>query len=213
MGDILHALPAVTALRRALPGAHIGWAVEPHWSPLLAPQLVDHIHPVPTRAWKQRPFTLQTIRELRSLRRDLRAAHYDIAVDLQGSIRSALIARLSAAPRILGPAAPREALAAHLYRERISTPAISVIQQAAQLLSAAFAMPLTPQTAILPTDPVAEAWADSLALPPASPSSSPALAGQPSSGLTFPPSPVPSPPPANPPSPTPPPTPSPSSPP
>ena len=35
MGDVLHGLPAVTALRRALPECFVGWAIEPRWSALL----------------------------------------------------------------------------------------------------------------------------------------------------------------------------------
>ena len=63
MGDILHALPAVTALRQAHPDWVIDWVVEPRWRALLAAQgsagrgpaqpLVDRLHFAPTKAWRQ----------------------------------------------------------------------------------------------------------------------------------------------------------------
>ena len=83
MGDILHGMPAVAALRNALPGCEIGWAIEPHWSPLLqsasatahasSMPLVNRIHTVPTREWKGRPFSFATLRQVASLGRELRA--------------------------------------------------------------------------------------------------------------------------------------------
>ena len=166
MGDILHALPAVTALRAAMPHASIGWAVEPHWAPLLSPTLIDEMHLVPTRVWKQRPFSLATARSVLALRRELRARQYDLAVDLQGSIRSALIARLAAPLRLVGPAAARELVAARLYGERVSTRTASVITQAGELLAAAIGQPLVPLPVSLPENSAAEAWADALSLPP-----------------------------------------------
>ena len=144
MGDILHALPAVAALRAAFPGAHIGWAVEPRWRPLLSPTLISQIHEVPTRDWKARPLSLRTLRQILTLRRDFRAARYDLAVDLQGSLRSAFLARLSGAPRVVGSAAPRETPARTFYTHRIALHQPSVIAQAAELLSAATRIPLTP---------------------------------------------------------------------
>jgi len=77
MGDVLHALPAATALRELHPDWHIGWAIEPHWSPLLRARagtqaVVDRIHLVPARLWKQHPFSLETLRSILQLRRELR---------------------------------------------------------------------------------------------------------------------------------------------
>ncbi len=144
MGDILHALPAVTALRAALPDAHLGWAVEPRWRALLSPALVDQIHEIPTRDWKERPLSLRTLRQILALRRDFRAARYEIAIDLQGSLRSAFLARLSGAPQVFGPAAPRETPARTFYTRRVALHQPSVIQQAAELLNAATGLTLTP---------------------------------------------------------------------
>ena len=109
MGDVLHALPAVAALRALHPDCHIDWAVEPRWLPLLqadsgvsgpsergpAMPLVDRVYFASTRAWKQRPLSRTTMRDISSLRRELLAERFDLCVDMQGSIRSAVIGRMS----------------------------------------------------------------------------------------------------------------------
>lgn len=150
MGDIVHALPAVTALRRALPEARIGWAVEPRWRALLSSGLVDTIHEIPTRDWHARPFSFRTLKQILQLRAGFRMQEYDLAVDLQGSLRSAFLARLSGAPRVFGPAAPRESPARTFYTHRVALHQPSVIAQAAELLSKATGLPLVPVPPMLP---------------------------------------------------------------
>lgn len=125
MGDVLHGMPAVAALRAALPEAYIGWAIEPRWSPLLYAQseraawqanlpLVDCVHLAETKIWSQRPFSIRTARSVKALRHSLRVERYDIAIDLQGSIRSAVIAHMSGASHRTGSATPCEGLALSL---------------------------------------------------------------------------------------------------
>jgi heptosyltransferase-1 len=172
MGDILHALPAVTALRVAHPAWRIGWAVDPNWIPLLSAApgsdaahtplqpLVDTLHCVPAKRWSRKPFASQTWREVSAIRRELAAAHYDVAIDLQGAIRSAVVARWSRAERVLGEAAPREALAKWLYREPIPAPAAHVVERAIQVAAAITGENLKPTHPMLPTDVAAEAWAE-----------------------------------------------------
>src|SRR5208283_1621347 len=131
MGDILHALPAVTALRQLHPDWVIDWVVEPRWRALLAAEsstgrqaaqnstqpLVDRLHFAATRQWRKAPFSRQTINEFNALRSALRAGEYDAVIDLQGAIRSALIARLAGCPRLIGEANPRELPARWLFSE------------------------------------------------------------------------------------------------
>ena len=177
MGDILHALPAITALRRAHPAWKIDWAVEPRWLPLLTAEqenaalgadrnparpIVDQIHLVPTKAWGRRPFRSETFREIRTLRAELRAAEYDAVLDLQGSIRSAGVGWLSGCRRVIGEARPREAPAKWLFTEKIATAGQHVIEQDIELACAVAGDLLTPTAPTLPMDVEAEEWCDQL---------------------------------------------------
>jgi len=187
MGDILHALPAVTALRLAHPDWQIGWVVEPRWQPLLragnrdqgseikeehdsalpirdaAMPIVDRLHFAPSRDWKRHPFSANTRRAIGALRRELRASGYSAVLDLQGAIRSAVIARMSGCPRRIGEAAPREWPAQWLFTERVVTHGAHVIEQDLELASAVAGDALAAVEAqltapLLPIDPEAEAW-------------------------------------------------------
>jgi heptosyltransferase-1 len=177
MGDILHALPAVTALRKAHPAWRIDWAVEPRWRPLLtsepenSPQdagrsdtrpLVDRIYEVPTKKWGKTPFSRETLSEIRALRADLRASEYDAVLDLQGSIRSAVVARLSGCRRIVGEAKPRETPAKWLFTERVETAGKHVIEQDIELAGALAGDLLAAAAPTLPVDAEAEEWCNQL---------------------------------------------------
>src|SRR5690242_10403668 len=84
MGDIIHTLPAVAALKQNYPGAHLAWLVEPKWLPLLEGNpYIDRIIPLRRSSL---PGLLET-------RRELRGGGFDLAVDFQGLIKSALSAR------------------------------------------------------------------------------------------------------------------------
>jgi heptosyltransferase-1 len=106
LGDIIHTIPAYAALRRANPKARIRWVVEPKGKEILdfVPGL-DEIIVRGERGWRKR------------LRRE-----GQIAIDFQGLLKSAVIARLSGAKRRLGFDRPnlREKTAALFYTERLS---------------------------------------------------------------------------------------------
>lgn len=175
MGDILHSLPAITALRRAHPTWHIGWAVEPQWVSLFraanaAPgsdgmPLVDALHIVPAKRWAKAPFSLQTLRELRAIRRELRAAKYDIALDLQGAVRSALVARAANPQKLIGEAEPREPLARLFFSLCVATHGVHVIEQSIEVAEALAAQMLPSLQPLLPNDPAASASAADLPQP------------------------------------------------
>ena len=120
MGDVLHALPAVALLRRRLPDAELTWAVEPAWAPLVE-AAADPIERIPLKRWRRRLFQGETRREIRETTARLRAARFDAAIDLQGLIKSAAVARLSRPGRLIGfdRTQLREPLAARLYHETI----------------------------------------------------------------------------------------------
>jgi heptosyltransferase-1 len=176
MGDVLHALPAVAALRKRHPDCFIGWALEPRWADLLqiagdpedmtqgvrwqVKALVDRWYSVPTKAWKRRPFSLGTLREILALRKVFRAEHFDYCVDLQGAIKSAVIGRMADAPVFAGFAQPREEIARRLYTKLIPATGTHVVEQACNLLGAALGEELQPAAVTLPMEELAERWAD-----------------------------------------------------
>ena len=170
MGDVLHALPAVTALRRALPECFVGWAIEPRWSSLHKTEdarergtempVVDRVHAVRTREWKRRPFSRETLRDVAELRRELREERYDVCVDLQGSIRSGVIGWMAEARRFIGASEPREGPAAVFYGERVDLQARHVIAGACELVGAAIGTRLQAAAVELPRDPEAERWCE-----------------------------------------------------
>ena len=183
MGDILHALPALTALRHAHPDWQIGWVVEPRWQALLAapgirdqrsenrdPEsgigaardsampIVDRLHFAPAREWKRRLLSAKTASEIGALRRDLRAVGYNAVLDLQGAIRSAVIARISGCSRRIGEASPREWPAHWFFTEREATHRAHVIEQDVELASSVAGDALAAADPLLPVDPEAESW-------------------------------------------------------
>ena len=177
MGDILHAMPAVTALRKAHPEWVIDWVVEPMWSALLTaragvardtgndrPQqpIVDRVYFAAMRKWKRKLFTRETRSELGALRRALKEEHYDAVVDFQGAVRSALIGRMAKSRRYIGEARPRESVAKLLFTERIATCGVHVIEQDLDVAAAIAGDQLEPVRPMLPFDAEAEAWAGQL---------------------------------------------------
>jgi heptosyltransferase-1 len=175
MGDILHALPAVTALREAHPGWVIDWLVEPAWCALLtadcdaantvrgpAQPVVDRLYLASTKAWGRDPLNRKTRREIMALRQALRASDYDGVVDMQGAVRSAALARMTGCRRRIGESKPREWAARWLFTERVSTRGTHVIEQDVELASAIAGDELTAVQPWLPADPAAEAWCDQL---------------------------------------------------
>jgi heptosyltransferase-1 len=166
MGDVLHALPAVAALRRARPEWRIDWAVDERWAPLLvdregAGPVVDAIYRAPVKAWGASPLSPRTIGSIRTLRRELRAGQYDLCVDMQGTIRSAVIGRLANAGKLAGYDDPREAAAKRLYGVRIGREGVHVVSQGLELLSEAteVRLELLGGGPLLPVDVAAEGWA------------------------------------------------------
>ncbi|MGH9549991.1 MAG: glycosyltransferase family 9 protein, partial [Terriglobales bacterium] len=128
MGDVIHGLHAGAALREAFPEMLLGWLVEERWAELLCTlstprsgprsaqrPLVDRVHTVNTRQWRHAPLSAATWERVAASLSDLRAARYEVALDLQGAVRSSLLARWSGAPVIYGAAQPRENVASMFY--------------------------------------------------------------------------------------------------
>jgi heptosyltransferase I len=117
MGDVVHAMPVVADIHRHRPKVQIDWLVE---SPFAAiPQMhpgIQRVWPMAWRKWRKKLFSGNTWQAMAALRKDLRGAHYDLVLDLQGLLKSALWARRADAP-VLGydRRSIREPLAAALY--------------------------------------------------------------------------------------------------
>ncbi len=105
LGDIVHALPSVTYLRRAWPEVRISWIVDRRWRELLegVPGL-DRLVEFPREHFRGPGGWARSVRWFRSLR----CLRPDLALDLQGLMRSALMARASRAPICFGGSDARE---------------------------------------------------------------------------------------------------------
>jgi heptosyltransferase I len=126
IGDIVHALPAAAAIRRALPRAEISWVVERRSAEILRDNpILETLIEVDTKVLRRWPMSGETLPATRRQLRRLRASPFDIAIDFQGLLKSALIARLSGALRRVGfgRAALREPASRFLLTERVNVPA------------------------------------------------------------------------------------------
>ena len=170
MGDILHALPAVTALRAKHPDWFLGWAIEPQWRRLLAANhalargpampVVDQLHIVAAKEWGRHPISAATIGDIRRVRQELRAARYDICVDLHGAVRSAVLGKWAHARRLIGEEKPREWAARYLFDEPIPTKGTHVIEQAIEVVNAVAREELPVMLPWLPISETAEVFCD-----------------------------------------------------
>lgn len=173
MGDIIHALPAAAALRNAFPEALLGWVIEERWAELLctlqeprsgprSPQrpLVDRIHTVNTSVWRSSLLSTQTWEGIAAGLSELRATTYEVVVDLQSAVRSALIAKMSGAPVIYGVAQPRENAASMFYTRQVIAGGTHIIEQNLSLAQAVAGRPISTPKVQLPYDENAEVECD-----------------------------------------------------
>jgi heptosyltransferase-1 len=130
MGDIVHALPAAASLRHGFAGSSLTWAVEPRWRPLLEDNpFVDRIVEV----------RRGSAAGLWASLRELRAERFDLAVDFQGLIKSALVAGLARVDRVHGfhRSQLREPLAALFYSGQTVSASTHVVDRNLDLAQAA----------------------------------------------------------------------------
>lgn len=108
LGDVVHALPVATALRRQFPQLHISWAVEMQHAALVRDHpAIDRVVVLPPFTWRNavdRAWLAAVQRALRTLREQ----PYDIAIDLQGLMKSSLVALASGARLRIGVHPQRE---------------------------------------------------------------------------------------------------------
>jgi heptosyltransferase-1 len=125
MGDVIHNLPVASDLAARFPQARIDWVVEEGFAdiPRLHPA-VRRVLPVALRRWKRQPFSASVWREMRAARQNMRATAYDMVLDTQGLLKSALIVRMARCTARGGrwgydARALREPLAAWAYDKRV----------------------------------------------------------------------------------------------
>jgi len=144
LGDVIHALPVARALRRSRPGLHLTWIVEAREFALLNghPDL-DVVVPVDTRLWRRliwRPAgARQVLGKVRRLKSRVRSARFDVALDLQGLMKSGLLTAYTGAPLRIGFTADRcrERLNCLFTNRRVRPPAsaVHVVDQYLSLLA------------------------------------------------------------------------------
>jgi lipopolysaccharide heptosyltransferase I len=107
LGDIVHSLPVLAALRRRYSDARIGWVVDESFAPLLAGHgLIDELVPVPLRRWRSARSGRRRLAEVLAFLSRLRRFRAQVAIDLMGNHKGALLARLSGAPVRIGARRP-----------------------------------------------------------------------------------------------------------
>ena len=102
LGDVLHNLPIVWDLRARLPDAQIDWVVEEGYVHLLSPLLskdgfkgIDRIIPFGLRRWKKNLLQLSTWKEFFAFKKQLQKVSYDILIETQGLLKSAIVCSLA----------------------------------------------------------------------------------------------------------------------
>lgn len=103
LGDVVQAMPVLTALRRNLPEARIGWVVEAAFAPLLEGHpALDEILEVRLREWRRRPLSLRSWRQAREFLGRLDSFAPQVVLDLMGNHKAGLLAAVTLADRRIG---------------------------------------------------------------------------------------------------------------
>ncbi len=149
MGDVVHALPAVSDMAAALPGLSVDWMVERPFDAIVRLHpAVDRVLPMAWRRWRMRLLAPATWSEMAAFRRRLREQRYDLVLDLQGLLKSAAWATQARGPRAgYDRRSAWEPLACLLY-QRVApvSPMLHAIDRCRRLAAAhlGYALPTTP---------------------------------------------------------------------
>lgn len=124
IGDVIHTLPALAALRRVMPEANLTWAVERGGAAKLLQgnPCLDDLIELDLRGWRKSLTKAATLAAIRDSITGLRSVGFDMTLDFQGLLKSAMIARLAGAPRRIGFAtdALREPASRWLLTEQVA---------------------------------------------------------------------------------------------
>ena len=122
LGDVIHNLPVVADIRNHVVDAQIDWVVEENFAaiPRLHPD-VNHVLPVAMRRWRKHLSSGATWRQWREFKRQLQENRYDFVIDMQGLLKSALLARSARGLRCgYDWHSAREPLASFAYQRKFS---------------------------------------------------------------------------------------------
>ena len=130
MGDVISALPAVATLKHSFPRSKITWVIDTRWKPLL--ERNPHVDSVVE-------FDRRTFSGLRQTWADLRRERFDVALDLQGLIKSALVSAAGRPEQIIGFDADhaRESVATWFYSTKVAVQSAHVVDQNLELVAIA----------------------------------------------------------------------------
>jgi heptosyltransferase-1 len=149
MGDVVHALPAASDMLRAIPGLQLDWLVEASFAaiPKMHPG-IRRVLPMSWRKWRRQLFDRGTRDAIAALRAELKREPYDLVLDLQGLLKSALWARQARGP-VAGydRASAREPLASWLYQRTAPvSQELHAVERCRRLAAAhlGYALPQTP---------------------------------------------------------------------
>ena len=124
MGDVVHALPAISDMHRQVPGLQVDWLVEQAFAaiPALHPG-VARVIPLAWRKWRKRLWRADTRAAIAALRHELRREPYDLVLDMQGLLKSVLWGAQARGPLVgYDRASIREPAAAWFYRRSAAVP-------------------------------------------------------------------------------------------
>ena len=146
MGDLIHALPALTDASRAIPGLSFDWVIEKSFSEVaLWHPAVDKIIPTSHRKWRKHFWQSLKNREIQQFLKSLRQQRYDLVIDGQSSLKSAVVTLLSKGVRHgLDHASCRERLVPLAYQKRhFTNKNLHAITRLRLLFAAIFNYPYT----------------------------------------------------------------------
>lgn len=145
MGDVLHTLPAITECLAQVPQLQIDWVVEPAFKDILKWHPgVRHVYTFPLRAARKKPKLFFT--ELPKIIKEIRQQRYDLVIDAQGLIKSAVLAKLAKSQKVVGldKASCREPMASKLYDQSHNISwSLHAVMRLKHLFSAIFAYPVS----------------------------------------------------------------------
>jgi len=139
LGDVVHALPVLAAVRRRWPEARVAWVVDEAFAPLLEGHAdLDLVLAAPLRRARRRGGRFAGARDVARFLARLRGFRADVALELMGNHKGGVIARLSGAPRRLGLVGParREGSSALWLNEPVATDAVHAVDRGLALASA-----------------------------------------------------------------------------